>query len=64
MGSPNRNKWRPVFYYLLIEKFEKQDLFQPIAAEPIQEEVPLYKTVEETTDHQINPTVESEENSS
>jgi len=27
MGSSNRNKYRPVFYYLLVEKFEKQEVF-------------------------------------
>lgn len=27
MGPSNRNKYRVVFYYLLVEKFEKQDLF-------------------------------------
>ena len=27
MGSSNRNKYRPVFYYLLVEKFEKQNVF-------------------------------------
>ncbi len=27
MGSSNRNKYRPVFYYLLVEKFKKQDVF-------------------------------------
>lgn len=27
MGTSNRNKYRPVFYYLLVEKFEKQSLF-------------------------------------
>ncbi len=27
MGTSNRNKYRPVFYYLLVEKFNKQDLY-------------------------------------
>lgn len=27
MGSSNRNKYRVVFYYLLVQKFEKQNLF-------------------------------------
>ncbi len=27
MGSSNRNKFRPVFYLLLVEKFDKQSLF-------------------------------------
>ena len=28
MGTSNRNKFRPVFYYLLVEKFNKQDVFE------------------------------------
>ena len=27
MGSSNRNKWRPVFYYLLVKKFGKESTF-------------------------------------
>ncbi len=27
LGSSNRNKWRAVFYYLLVEKFGKQAMY-------------------------------------
>lgn len=27
LGSSNRNKFRAIFYYLLVQKFEKQSLF-------------------------------------
>ena len=27
MGSSNRNKYRAIFYYLLVEKFSKQDVY-------------------------------------
>ena len=33
MGTSNRNKYRPVFYYLLVEKFEKQALFITVKQE-------------------------------
>jgi len=33
MGSSNRNKLRPVFYYLLVEKYKKQDVFTAAASE-------------------------------
>jgi hypothetical protein len=32
MGSANRDKWRAVFYYLLVQHFEKRDFYiQPAA---------------------------------
>ena len=34
MGSSNRNKYRVLFYYLLVEKFGKQDLFVDAVGEP------------------------------
>jgi len=33
MGTSNRNKYRPVFYYLLVEKFNKESLFITAAEE-------------------------------
>lgn len=28
MGSSNRNKYRPIFYYLLVKKFKKSSMFK------------------------------------
>ena len=38
MGSSNRNKYRPVFYYLLVEKFGKQAVYITPSASDTKEE--------------------------
>jgi Protein of unknown function (DUF2853) len=32
MGSANRDKWRAVFYYLLVQHFEKREFYLPTPA--------------------------------
>jgi uncharacterized protein (DUF697 family) len=61
MGSSNRNKWRPVFYYLLVEKFEKQHLFEPIVSIPADEKDFTSGTVNTIEDYQSKSTMDTEE---
>lgn len=64
MGSSNRNKWRPIFYYLLVEKFDKQEVFLVAKKENVaspkedKKKVPVTDSKAKTTQDNTPPSVE------
>lgn len=50
LGSSNKNKYRPLFYYLLVEKFGKESIYTDVTKE---EDAPVSVEKTEHEDHEI-----------